>query len=68
MTSATFSPASWIWRVRDMNVGPHLGSPLGEVTRGLENTLGSHRRLVDYVHVRHDADPKLLTAGAVSVA
>jgi hypothetical protein len=22
----------------------------------------------DYVHVRHDADPKLLTAGAVSVA
>ena len=51
-----------------MNVGPHFGSPLGEVTRGLKNTLGSHRRLVDYVHVRHDADPKLLKAGAVSVA
>jgi hypothetical protein len=38
--------------VLDVHVGPELGPPLGEVTRGFENPLGGNRGPVDDVNLR----------------
>lgn len=35
----------------DVDVRPQLCPPLGEVSRGFQNALGSHRSLVDDVHL-----------------
>jgi hypothetical protein len=46
-------------KVLYVDVGPQLGSPLGEVMRGLKNPLGSHRSLVD--DMDFGQEPILLT-------
>jgi hypothetical protein len=40
--------------VFDVDIGPQLGPPLGEITSGLQNLLAGELGFLDNVHCGHD--------------